>query len=463
MNRLLIKGGRLVTPDRRNPLPETGDILIEGEIIKQIAPEIEAADAEIIDAKNMIVMAGLVNAHQHTWQTNIRGIAGDWTMADYQKGMHRGLAMAYKPEDIYLSNLVGALNQINSGTTTLFDWSHNNPTPDHTDAAIDGLEEAGIRAVYGHGTPKPKAREGEKPFWEKPHPRAEIERLKKGRLASDDQLITLAMCILGPDYSTWEVTEADARLAREMGVIASQHMGGGVDKMVPDGIERMDKLGLLGPWINVVHGNNLTDGQVGLLAYAGATVTVTPEIEYQMGFGHPLTRRWLDLGRKPSLGGDVESDVAGDMFQIMRFALQMARGHTNQPIADSGRAIDEVTPKAHEALTWATAVSAADIGLGDKTGALEPGLQADIVLLRADDLNLAPVHDPLMSVIFQATPGNVDTVLIAGQVKKRAGRLVYDGLAAKLAALKASGARILDQVGIGPRGTDAGTMSAAQT
>jgi cytosine/adenosine deaminase-related metal-dependent hydrolase len=450
MTRKLIKGGSIISVDPAiGDLPR-GDVLIDGETIAEVAPEITAADAEVVDADGMIVMPGLVDAHLHTWQTNIRGIAGDWTMAHYQQGMHRGLAMAYTPEDIYVSNLIGALNQIDGGVTTLFDWSHNNPTPDHSDRAIDGLIDAGIRAVYGHGTPKPKTKEGDVPFTHRPHPRDEVERLRKGRLAADDGLITMAMCVLGPDYSVYEVTQHDVALAREFGLLASQHMGGGVGKMNQDGVARMAADGLLGPWLNVVHGNNLSDDELRLLVDAGVAVTVTPEIELQMGFGYPLTGRLTALGARPSIGVDVESDISGDMFTVMRFTLQTERGRVNEPIARAGKAIAEVMPKARQALGWATVDSAAALHLEDKVGSLTPGKQADIIMIRTDDLNLFPVHDPLMSVVFQANAGNVDSVLVAGEFRKRDGRLLYPDLARRMAELKESGRRILAQIGFGP-------------
>jgi cytosine/adenosine deaminase-related metal-dependent hydrolase len=153
---MLIKGGCVVTMDPQlGELPQ-GDVLIENGRIAAIAPRIEAPDgAEVIDAAGMIVMPGLINGHLHTWQSALRGIAGDWTVAQYMQAMHRGLATLYRPEDIYIANLMGALNQINHGATTLVDWCHNNPTPAHTEAAIDGLAEAGIRAVFLHGSPSP--------------------------------------------------------------------------------------------------------------------------------------------------------------------------------------------------------------------------------------------------------------------------------------------------------------------
>ena len=80
----------------------------------------------------------------HTWQTALRGLAANWTLLEYFKNMHAGLATVFEPQDLYIATLVGALNQLNCGTTTLGDWCHNNTTPAHNDAAIAGL--AGVAA-----------------------------------------------------------------------------------------------------------------------------------------------------------------------------------------------------------------------------------------------------------------------------------------------------------------------------
>jgi cytosine/adenosine deaminase-related metal-dependent hydrolase len=150
----LIKNATVLSMDPTFGDVPNGDVLIAGDRIAAVGVGLSAPEgADVIDARGMIALPGLVNAHQHTWQTGIRGIAGDWTLSDYGRHMHAGLATRFTPDDIYLANLVGALNQINGGVTTLFDWCHNNPSPEHSDRAIDGLAESGIRAVFGHGTP----------------------------------------------------------------------------------------------------------------------------------------------------------------------------------------------------------------------------------------------------------------------------------------------------------------------
>ncbi|MDP7101684.1 MAG: amidohydrolase family protein [Rhodospirillales bacterium] len=443
MTKTLIKGGQVISMDPEIGQFDKGDVLIDGEKIVEVAVKINADDVISVDASRMIVMPGLVDSHIHTWQTGIRGIAGNWTMGQYLRGMHANLAAGFKPEDIYLGNLAGALTQINGGVTTILDWCHNNPTPDHTNAAIDGLFESGIRALFGHGSPKPDPKKGQKHFSEIPHPASEINRLLESRLSQEDTLVTLGMCILGPHYSTYDVTSQDMLLAKENGLLASAHMSGGFNRLVPDGIYKMKEDGLLSPKFNVVHGNDLSDEELKILVDHGVKMTVTPEVEIQMGFGDPITGRVMSCGGRPSIGVDVESNIAGDMFNVMRMALQIQRMIDNRPFADARKPIESLSISPLEALEWATINGAEMLGLENKIGSLTPGKQADIILIRADDFNLHPVNDPVNAVVFYANASNVDTVYIAGKLKKKGGKLAYENMSDIMAKLADSGARIL--------------------
>ena len=209
MSLILISGGSIITMDPGIGELARGDVLIENDRIVAIAPALPVpAGAEVIDAGDMIVLPGLINAHVHTWQSALRGIAADWTVTRYMQAMHRGLATLFAPEDIYIANLMGGLNQIHCGSTTLVDWCHNNPTPAHTDAAIDGLEQSGIRAAFLHGSPKPNPKPGETHFSYRAMPRAEIERLLKGRLGAKNDKIALGLAILGAARLVWRFGKA---------------------------------------------------------------------------------------------------------------------------------------------------------------------------------------------------------------------------------------------------------------
>ena len=418
------------------------DILVEDDRIGVVESHLKAQDAEVIDASGCIVIPGLVNAHMHTWQTALRGVASNWTLPQYFRSVHAGLATLFTPDDLYIGTLVGALNQLNCGTTTLGDWCHNNPTPAHTDRAVDGLLESGIRSVFFHGSPKPDPKPGQKHFSEIPHPRSEVERLLKHRLTSRNGLVTLGMAILGPHYSTYDVAVEDFKLARELELVASMHCAG-LEPKTPDGWDRLAAAGLLGPNNNIVHGNNLSDAQLRMMLGLGVTFSLAPETEMSQGHGHPITGRLRNAGYAPSLGVDLESVMSGDMFSVARMALASQRAlDNNEARRTNGQLPSTTTVTCDEALGWITIHGARALGLQDRIGSLTPGKQADVVLIRADTLNMRPLHDPVASVVMQAGLANIDTVLVAGQVRKRGGQLVFPSLDARIAELDESGRRL---------------------
>ena len=445
--RTLIRGATIVTMDAQGDLP-LGDILIDGETLTEIAPHIQAdaGSAEVIDATGCIVIPGLVNAHMHTWQTALRGLAANWTLLEYFQKMHAGLATVFKPEDLHVATLAGALNQLNCGTTTLADWCHNNPTPAHNDAAIAALLQSGIRAAFFHGTPKPDPKPGECPFWEVPHPRAEIERLLKAH--QSQPLLSVHAAVLGPHYATMDVTLHDFRMAKELGLIASLHQGGGPAR-TPDGWDRLEAEGLLGPHVNIVHGHALGDEQLKRFCALGMSFSATAENEMSQGHGHPITGRLRQFGRAPSLGADLESVVSGDMLSQARIALGMQRSLDNLAFRQAHGSIPPTsTVTTREALAWVTTEGARMLGQADRIGSLKAGKQADLVVIRADMLNMQPVHDAVNSVVFQTSIANIDSVMVAGRWRKRGGKLLDVDLAPLLKELSASGRRIAGALGL---------------
>jgi 5-methylthioadenosine/S-adenosylhomocysteine deaminase len=460
MSKLLIQNATVITMDPRQGDLRPGDVLIEGDRISAVGTHLQAPDAEIVDGRAFILIPGLINAHMHTWQTGLRAVSANWTLLEYFRWVHAGLATRFQPEDIRIGNLAGALNQINCGTTTLVDWCHNNPTPAHTDAAIEGLRESGIRAAFFHGSPKPDPKPGERHFSEIPHPRSEVERLMRGPFASRDQLLTLGLAILGPHYSTLEVSLHDFRLARELGLVASMHQGGGAAK-TPGGWDVLEREKLVADYVNIVHGNDLADDRLKRFVDLGVTFSVAPENEMAQGHGHPITGRLRKLGAAPSLGVDLESVISGDMLTVARMALEHQRALDNAECrADTGGIPATSTIPVREALAWITVEGARMLGMQDRLGSIAPGKQADLVFLRSDALNLWPVHDPVAAVVMQANVGNVDSVMIAGQWRKRDGKLLYGGLDRVKADLLRSGSRILAELGWRP---DSGRAESVQT
>jgi 5-methylthioadenosine/S-adenosylhomocysteine deaminase len=450
MKRVLIRCGWLVTLDSEIGDFKNGELLLNGNAIEAVGRNLHATADEAIDASDKIVMPGLVNAHMHTWETALRGIGCEWMSADYFKNVHGNLATRYTAEDNYVANLIGALGQIDAGVTTLVDWCHNITSLEMAERAVDGLADSGIRAVFAHGTAKPLGRNDAIPFTQVPHPRERIEALRKGRLASDDGRITLAMAILGPDWGAWDVVEHDIRMAREFGLVSSSHTRRNEDSLAPGGYHRMAKAGLLGPDHNLVHGTSYDHADLRVVIDSGATLTSTVLVELHHHIGDTMVAAYREAGGSPSLGIDVELYCTGHMFREMQAALLFARGKEIRNNVLRGNSNYKTIPvRSREGLEWATINGARAFQLDRKIGTLSPGKKADIVMLRADDVNMAPIYDPIYSIVEIAGAGNVDTVIIDGIVRKQNGKLTYpaDVLRARLGDLAESGARLMREGG----------------
>jgi 5-methylthioadenosine/S-adenosylhomocysteine deaminase len=447
MKQTTIKCGWLVSMDERIGDLANAEILIKDDRIVAIGHDLNATSDEVIDASDMIVMPGLVNAHIHLWQCGLRGIGSEWAGGDYFVHIHGNLATHYGPQDNYLGNLVGSLAQIDGGVTTALDWCHNLKSLEQAERSIDALEETGLRTVFAHGTAKPPTAPGGTPYSQIPHPRDRVQALRKGRLASDRGRVTMAMAILGPHYSTWDVVVEDLALAREFNLLSTSHATKRKqDCVTPNGYLRLAQEGLIGPEHNIVHANFFEDDELQAVVEVGASVTPTVLVELHSDFADPLTPRLRALGALPSLGNDVEPIVSGDMFREMQAALLHARAVANRQNRAAGGAPFRISPvRSREALEWATIGGARALRLENRIGSLTPGKKADLVMLRSTDLNLFPVHNPIYSIVEQANAGNVDTVMIDGIFRKRGGKLTFpaDVLRQRQRELAASADRIM--------------------
>jgi len=421
--RVLIKGGYVLSMDPDVGELEQGDVLIEGGRIAAVGPELEAADAEVVEAGGSVVMPGFVDTHRHTWQTTLRAICADWTLVDYFAGVRQSISPRYTAEDVYAGNYVGALEALNAGVTTVLDFSHCNNTPEHGDAALKGLRDAGIRAVFGYGYfPAPSEAPGGFAGYEQRIDDA--RRIKAEYLSSDDGLITMGIALTEVGLLPFEVTMAEIESARELGALLVTHTACSWGIAVGGGLKEMHMHGLLGDDQVHVHCNCLVDDEFDLLAAAGSKVSISPETELNMGMGHPVFEHCLSRGMKPSLSCDVISLNSGDMFSQMRIGLTFQRCMENDPI----NAIPAMPPKlgltARDAIGWGTINGAEAMGLGSRTGSLTPGKRGDVIIVGGEELNMTPCPEQVGAIVFQANPSNVTDVFVEGRAVKRDGRLL---------------------------------------
>ena len=415
--RTLITGGTVLSVDPAIGDLTRGDVLIEDDVIREVAPSIHAPDAQRIDATDRIVMPGLVDTHRHMWQAAVRQIAADWTIGEYVEHMLGGLGPRFTAEDVLVSDLLSGLEALDSGITTIFDWSHIVNTPEHADAAVTGLTESGIRGVYAYGLPRTPA-----PSWYN----ADAARIRKTWFNSDDQRVTMALASLGPEFASMDEAVLDLRLARELGLRTSVHLGCGLLGRMR-ALTGMHERGLLGPDLIFVHCNTCTDEELRLIADTGGHVSISPRMEMQMGHGYPATGRLIAAGVQPSLSVDVVSGVGGSLFAEMRGMLEAERGWQNHLTLQRGEWTSRLELRTRDAVRIATLEGARTLGMEDRIGSLTPGKQADIIVLAIDRLNLALIND-LTAAITQADGGNVDAVFVAGRLVKANGKLLSHDL-----------------------------------
>jgi 5-methylthioadenosine/S-adenosylhomocysteine deaminase len=424
--RVLLRGGHVLSMDPEIGDIYGGDVLIEADRIAAVAPAIDAGGAEILDASDCIVIPGFVDSHRHTWETVIRGIAPDVSLGGYFDIVLDQLAPAYRPEDVYAGNYLGSLEAIDAGVTTLLDWSHINNTPEHADEAIRGLRDAKLRAVYCYGNPNTSLAD----WWytstlEAPE---DIRRVRDQYFSSDDGLLTLAMGTRGPGFCTREVVKHDWELARDVSAPISVHVGMGPYAGRFSMVSQLAELGLLGPDTTYIHCNYLSDDEFKLIAETGGKVSIAPTVEMIMGHGTPPTAKALEHGLRPSLSIDVVTTVPGDMFTQMRFVFAQDRLLAHEAAFAAGSEEEPQLLSSRDVLEFATIEGARVCGLVERTGSLTPGKQADVVVLRCDYTNTYPIIDPISTVVLQADTRNVDTVFVAGEMLKRDGRLVAGDL-----------------------------------
>ena len=403
--RILIRGGVVLTLDRQVGDFAQADVLIEDGKIREVRPNIAVSDdtVAVVDAVNRIVLPGFIDSHHHFYQGILRNILTNGLLnPDYNRDVSNTLTAAYRPSDVYAGVLVTALGMIDAGTTTAVDTSQVSHTPEHSDAGIRALQESGLRAVYAYSR-------GAGPGTKYPQ---DIARLQETTFNSSNQLLTLA---LGGTL--------DAKIfavAREAGVPIVSH---GVSGNTERALVELGRMGLLQPGDEYIHCNHLSGIAWRLIRDTGGHVSLAPPIEMAMGHGMPAIQDAIDHGVRPSLSSDVDVTMAQDAFTIMRSTFTLQRLMVLQRIRN-GDLKPPPLLTCREVLEFATIEGARCALLDRKVGTLTPGKEADIVMLRADRLNVWPLNNAPGDVVNLMNPSNVENVFIAGKIKKWRGNLV---------------------------------------
>ncbi|HKE53101.1 MAG TPA: amidohydrolase family protein, partial [Actinomycetes bacterium] len=214
-------------------------------------------------------------------------------------------------------------------------------------------------------------------------------------------------------------------LAREVGIPITVHVAMGRLAGRFGMVKQLHDLDLLGSDTTYIHCCYFSDEEWGMVRDSGGTISIAPQVEVQMGHGWPPVVKTLEYGLRPSLSIDVVTTVPGDMFTQIRAAFGAERARRNAIFWEANEPAEGLLT-AQQMLEFATINGAFVAGLEDRTGSLTPGKKADVVLIDARALNMAPIIDPVAAVTLSADVSNVDTVIVNGEVRKRGGKLLAD-------------------------------------
>jgi cytosine/adenosine deaminase-related metal-dependent hydrolase len=460
--RILLRGGVVLSLDQRVGDFEKADVLIDGKLIANVAPNIPAGNAEVIDCSGTIVMPGFITTHHHQYETLQRSVisdgllAGVWPQETYGSVVQNIWTVGritdpanpnniiwdlgrvpYEPEDCYISQLVACLSEISEGVTTGTDTSQANHTAEHTDATIKGLMDSGRRMVFDYSAGTNRSAEGF-PF-EFPGAMGDttkgIGRIAKTYFSSKDQLVTLGfgggggLAFPGAQYTGWQ-------LGRSFGALINNHSVGnpmGVISAAADPRNGTD-------WsdITFVHCTRWQDEPVAQIGSGssgypkpsqskawdicrdrGAHASIAILIEAQMRHGMPPLQEALNHGILPSLSPDVDTNMTTDPFSLMRGAYCLQRALANDlafPESNPGGLPVPQLVTSRQVIEMATIAGAAANRILDKVGTLTPGKEADIVVLEARNINTWPVNNVPGTVVTMMNPRHVRDVVIAGKV-----------------------------------------------
>ena len=407
MSKTLIKNALVVSMDEDLGIIEGGDVLIEDDKIAAVGRGIQDAEAETIDGVGRLVMPGLIDGHRHMFGAILRGGGVDAHFTDYFAEIVQGFGAAFSPEDTYASVKLGAVESVDSGITTLHAWEHNLISPDHARASLQALRDSGLRARFSYGPPN-DTMEVDLP---------DVIRLRdelftsqrNGWPVTSDSLIELGIATRGVEIDRTDIWENEFKFAREHDLPITAHV------MSAEQLDELIEKDALGPDLLAIHLLGAEPEALGAVVESGTTVCIAPPALARAGEGQSPISDLVDAGAVVALSVDSTAGCdTSDMFAVMRISMLL------------GRTLYGGVPayRPQQVLRHATIDAARALGLGDVTGSLTEGKQADLIVLNLEDLNMAPLNVPVAQIVLCGQPRNVVHSFIDGRCVKRDGELV---------------------------------------
>jgi cytosine/adenosine deaminase-related metal-dependent hydrolase len=311
--------------------------------------------------------------------------------------------------DLYNGARLSLADAVASGFTTVHDWAHNIRGPEFADANLQAHAESGVRGRFSYGTPQG-------------HPptslmdlddlaRVKAEWFDSGRIGG---LVHLGLAGRPPGFAPEPVFVPEWEAAQDLGLPVSYHANSNRAQGSAAMIQQLADRGMLGPSTQIIHALFTTEAERQAIVETDTSVSVSPWSELLIGYGVTPIETLRSAGVRLNISADT-TPLTGtvDPFSIMRLTLGL----------DRGQAESEFSLSARRVLEMATIEGARGLGLADVTGSLTPGKRADLIMVRTDHVNIAPMTDPVNTIVLAAQPANVDTVVVDGRILKRRGVL----------------------------------------
>ena len=422
----IIRGGNVLTMDGTLKTLRVGDVHVRGGSIIAVDNDLSAVAAPTIDARGMIVMPGFVETHWHLWNSIYRNLV---TVQGRYLAIKRELAPYHTAVDFGRAVRLAMLEALDAGITTVHNFAHNIVGPDHADAEIEAMVASGLRGRFSYGWPTALSNDEIMPL-------EDIERVQRDWMRDPEQTdgrLSMGFVARGPQYTEPRVYRAEFERARELGLPITIHAGPFARHV---SAVQLQKEGFLDATTILVQYQRATAEDREALLETGAWNSIGALLNHMRGpIESDITNlvRMVNVGVNTCLSVDSAATSTVNMFEIMRSLWQLgvpggasghapAGGHDANVAGASSETLVPITLQ--QCLQMATIDGARALGLGAVTGSLTPGKRADVILVRATDLNMVPAADPNVALVCSGTVANIDTVIADGRVLKRGGQIL---------------------------------------
>ncbi|MFC5068540.1 amidohydrolase family protein [Flaviflagellibacter deserti] len=462
MKKTIIGCLALIGEDAR-PSDGPVDIEIDGRLITDIRPRgAKQPEGEVIPAQDHLVAAGLINGHHHSHEGFYKGRKDNLPLELWMNYVRPLKPIELTPRDVYLRTMIGAIEAVRSGTTTLCDDTNQSPRirPEHVEQVFQAYEDIGIRANVGITLfDRPFFRAV--PFVDEEFPPDLLAEFDSTRMYSGDELLSFARGLAktrnpadhrvaymaapsAPQRCTEKFLRDVRRMADEFDLPLMIHVQETRMQVVTGQlfygstmVEYLERIGFMKPKTAFIHGIWLNPREIEILARTGVSIQHNPPSNLKVGSGLAPIRALLDAGVNVSMGTDGCGSIEGTDMQNALYLtglLQKLRGdHTGWVGAT-------------EALYAATMGGARALGRDKELGAVETGRIADLVGYRLDTIPFAPLNNPVQQLVYAAGRAEVDLVLVDGEVIERDGKLTRIDEAAIIDEIREAHARIEPQL-----------------